>query len=164
MDFEVLHRVQSDPAVSQFLGHGRPKSFEESKELFGKLLAHQERWGFTLSPCYEKRGGECIGFSGLVHLALDDESPDIELGYWLIPSFWGQGYASEIARGWVDWARNHLEWERVLGVTQPLNVRSQKVLRRVGFDFEGHAEYVGREVLLFACDIKEESTVRRAPR
>jgi len=113
-DFDKVYQLQSHPEVMRFIGNGSPKNKEQVRELFDMLLQHQEKHGFSLCPTYEIESGVFIGFSGLVHLALDDTNPDIEVGYWFLPEFWGKGYATEVTKACIRWAFNHLPIDKVV--------------------------------------------------
>jgi RimJ/RimL family protein N-acetyltransferase len=60
-------------------------------------------------------------------------TPEVELGYAILPEFWGRGYATEGARGALDYARDHTDLTKLIALTLPDNARSIAVLRRLGF-------------------------------
>ncbi|KAK3192639.1 hypothetical protein K4F52_001438 [Lecanicillium sp. MT-2017a] len=60
------------------------------------------------------------------------------LGYFLTPSAWGKGYATEAIGGFVHWA--FATWpklHRIEAETFSTNMASAKMLRRIGFTQEG---------------------------
>jgi RimJ/RimL family protein N-acetyltransferase len=93
-------------------------------------------WDATGDPgafcCYEIRhraGGEAIG--GLdFHGPVDDEGA-VTIGYGLIPSARGHGYAAEALRALLALARAHGA-TRVLGDADASNVASQRVMAAAG--------------------------------
>lgn len=56
-----------------------------------------------------------------------------ELGYWLTPSAWGRGYATEAGRAVVDIARHALGLPRLLSTHYLDNPASGRVMRKLGF-------------------------------
>ncbi|KAL7790845.1 acyl-CoA N-acyltransferase [Trichoderma ceciliae] len=61
-----------------------------------------------------------------------------ELGYWLTPSAWGKGYATEFVKAFVPWAFE--TWPRLNRIEAMAFVRneaSQNILRKCGFTLEG---------------------------
>jgi len=60
---------------------------------------------------------------------------DVELGYRLQPSHWGQGLATEGARLLIDIAFHALGAERVWAQTMTVNVASRRVMERCGMRF-----------------------------
>ena len=148
-DFDKIYQVQTDPEVMRYIGSGLPRSKEQIQELFEKMVVHQETYGYSLCPVYERETGLFIGCAGLIHLAFDDTQPEIEVGYWLLPQFWGKGYATETTKACVQWAFAHLSVNCVVGITQLDHIRSQRVLEKAGLQSEGRSTYRGHEVLKF---------------
>ncbi|GAB4554315.1 MAG: GNAT family N-acetyltransferase [Phycisphaerales bacterium] len=85
----------------------------------------------------------------------DPESygPDIEVGYRLAHAHWGRGYATEVARAIVAFAMDdHAgpRLERVIGVTDPANEASKRVLVKAGLAYVGESEaYYDQTVSLY---------------
>lgn len=148
-DYALVHKLQTHPEVMRYIGMGHPKSEIEAQELFHRMHRHQQKHGFSLCPTYEKNSGSFIGFSGLVHLELKDDNPDIEVGYWLLPEYWGNGYATEAATACVNWAFQNLPIDSLVGITHPDNQRSQNVLKKAGLVCIGPSTYRGQNVLRF---------------
>lgn len=59
------------------------------------------------------------------------------LGYCLAEAAWGHGYATEAARGVLQWAFDTLDLNRVQAETDTRNVASARVLEKLGFVREG---------------------------
>ena len=65
------------------------------------------------------------------------------LGYWLAESCQGQGYMSESVHRVIDYAFNDLHLQRVHAACVPENVRSMRLLTKIGMNEEGFAkEYI----------------------
>lgn len=56
-----------------------------------------------------------------------------ELGYWLTPSAWGRGYATEAARAVIEIARHALPVRRIEASHHLDNAESRRVLVKLGF-------------------------------
>ena len=78
-------------------------------------------------------GGRITGVCGLHR-----EDGEVEVGYWITPADWGQGYATEALRGVLSLARlaGHC---RLVGRHAADNPASQRVLRKAGFRPTGRA-------------------------
>lgn len=76
-------------------------------------------------------GGRIVGGCGL-HEAPAAERGLIEVGYWIAPEHWGNGYATEALGGLLSLARlaGHC---RIVGRHAADNPASGRVLRKVGF-------------------------------
>ena len=57
---------------------------------------------------------------------------EMGLYYEFAPAYWRQGYATEAARGLIDYAFNTLRLERIIAETDFDNLASQGVMRRLG--------------------------------
>ncbi len=72
---------------------------------------------------------------GGVSLARRDR--DLELGYWIVPSHWGLGFATEAARAVVEMARDSLKLSRLVSGHFTDNPASGRVLEKLGFSNTG---------------------------
>jgi RimJ/RimL family protein N-acetyltransferase len=78
------------------------------------------------------------GYLGEVYLANADwQVPCIEVGYFVVQSQGGQGYAAEAARTALRIAFEHLHVQRVELQCAADNEKSARVARRCGFTLEG---------------------------
>ncbi|WP_267395857.1 MULTISPECIES: GNAT family N-acetyltransferase [unclassified Sphingomonas] len=73
-------------------------------------------------------------------IAVIDHGEGHELGYWLTPSAWGRGYATEAGHAVVDMVRHALPIERLTGWHFADNPASGRVLRKLGFRDTGRRE------------------------
>lgn len=60
-----------------------------------------------------------------------------ELGYRFNPDYQGNGYATEAARAFVEYAFSDMGAHRVSANCNPLNIASNKVLQKIGMKLEG---------------------------
>ncbi|MFI1676245.1 GNAT family N-acetyltransferase [Streptomyces sp. NPDC020607] len=71
------------------------------------------------------------------HLRTDAEeaekTEEAELGYMLLPSAWGRGYAAEACAAALDWFADVCPGEPVVLCTQTANDRSMRLAAKLGF-------------------------------
>lgn len=91
------------------------------------------RYGHGLLRVSLRESGEPIGMCGLLKR---DTLPDADLGYAFLPRHWSRGYAIESGTAVLRHAREVLALPRVLGLVDPANQPSIKVLERLGLRFE----------------------------
>ncbi len=122
----------------------------ETYLLDGPLASYHQN-GFGLYLVELKESGEPIGLSGLVKRPLFD-SPD--LGYALLPAFWGKGFAVESAKAVLLHCKV-LGLRRVLGIVSPGNEASISVLEKVGMSYKETRvwEEDNSEVLIYGVTI-----------
>jgi len=58
-----------------------------------------------------------------------------EAGYALLPAYWGQRYASEMLETMVALAKEVGEFDALIGVVDPENAASIRILEKQGFIF-----------------------------
>lgn len=82
----------------------------------------------------EVKGGP--GFAGIIELQdVPFEAhftPALEVGWLLLPGQWGRGYATEGARAAIAFAFDELHAAEVVAMTAIPNVRSRRVMERLG--------------------------------
>ena len=89
---------------------------------------------------FAKQTNEFVGRGGIRKVRVNNND-EVELGYALMPSFWGQGLAVEIGRKALTIAFDLFNYSSVVCYTQVSNQRSQRVMQKLDFSFE-------REILL----------------
>jgi len=75
-----------------------------------------------------------------------------ELGYSLVKSQWGKGYATELASIVRDWAFANTDLPYLLGITMIGNTASQHVLAKIGMIPLGQHEFRGAPHEFFRLD------------
>ena len=81
--------------------------------------------------------GRLIGFSGIKFITEIQQS---ELGYRLLPEFWGQGLATEAGLAVLGWAQQ-LGLHELVALIHPQNQGSKAVVAKLGFQFQQSIQY-----------------------
>lgn len=137
-DAEVAFTWFSDPAVMRFIPRGRDVTVDDTRARIASYREHQARFGFSKRLIVDRATGEPIGDSGLFHMP---DGKRIELGFRLVPSRWAAGYAVEVGQAWLDWFDRHFHGEPLFADVHSENVRSQRVLSKLGFS-HSHSEII----------------------
>lgn len=88
-------------------------------------------WGI----CAHQQPGALLGACGLNEIVPAHRRA--ELGYWLLPDHWGTGAARECVAAVVTHAFHSMGLHRVGAEVDLDNIRSCRLLERLGFRFEG---------------------------
>lgn len=139
--FDSFKVMDMDPEVMNFI---RKASLieDEAMKNFKKLLTYNESYpGLGAFACIEKASGEMIGMGVLIHIELNPENDKYEVGYRLMKSAWGKGYATEIAKELIRYGLKDLNLTEIFGTTHPDHVVSQKTLMKAGLKYIGTAPY-----------------------
>jgi RimJ/RimL family protein N-acetyltransferase len=130
-DVDAWVRMNSDPRVMEFFPRIEP--VPELEASARRLRDRLERDGYGWWVTVLRASGT---FAGV--LALQDVpanlpfAPALEIGWRLVPETWGNGYATEGARALLDVAFRQLGKIEVVAMTAAINVRSQRVMERLG--------------------------------
>ena len=138
-DRESVIALYADPDASR--DFGRTLRREESEKTFEKYLAAFDTYGFTRWKAALK-DGTFIGTTGVMrvidHQALGTHD---EIGWRLLPAFWGKGYATEAARAAQADAQTRCGLRDIITYTAPDNLASQAVMERLGYKREPKRDF-----------------------
>jgi RimJ/RimL family protein N-acetyltransferase len=149
-DVDDLAALDGDPRVMRYIGDGSVGTRALCEAGIERVLArYAEDNGLGLWHATRRDDGRFVGW---VSLKPCGDSPDIEVGYRLMHDAWGQGFATELARTMVRRGFDEVGLDRIIGVTHPENLASQRVLMKAGMRDEGWGRYYGRDLRLFAID------------
>lgn len=119
--------LNADPVVMEHFP--APLTREQSDALVDRIEAHFAEHGYGLWAL--EAGGTFVGFTGLVWQTYPASfTPALEVGWRLARSAWGHGYATEAATAAL--ARGLQEVDSVVSTTALTNLRSQRVMQRLG--------------------------------
>jgi RimJ/RimL family protein N-acetyltransferase len=130
-DRDPFAELNADPEVMEHF----PKvlSRAESDAFVDRIMAGmtERSWGLWAVEIIET--GTFAGFVGLNPVTFDAPfTPAVEIGWRLGRSYWGQGIATEAARAVLSFAFGTLGLEEVVSFTSTTNVRSQRVMQKLG--------------------------------
>jgi [ribosomal protein S5]-alanine N-acetyltransferase len=140
----------SDPDVLRYTGETPLATLEDARRMLREApLADYATYGYGRLLCVLKGTGEPIGFSGLKYLP---ELGETDVGYRFLRPYWGRGFATESARAAMNYGRTRLGLERIVGLVDPRNRASVRVLEKLGLVFEKtlFMEDMGHEVDVYA--------------
>ena len=132
-DLDDFCALTSDPMVMRWVGDGSLLSRELTETWIGKANANIERWGFGTHAVTRREDGQVVGWAGLIRSEHTPEPDRAEIIYALSPPCWGQGYATELAGGILQWTWRHTAMAAVLATVDPANAASLAVLAKLGF-------------------------------
>lgn len=127
-DFSFLYEIFNIPKAMEFFPSLR--NGEQTKEWIQFNLDSYRKNNFG-KWIIENNDGKSIGHCGLVWTSIDGVD-EIELGYFLHPDFWGQGYAIEAAQLGKDLALQKYGFKKIISAINPLNKPSIKVAEKLG--------------------------------
>lgn len=159
-DADAFAAMNADPAVMEHFTTG-PLDRTASDRMLATLRDHHARDGFGLAAVQRRDDGAFLGFTGIHrHRWYPD---DIEIGWRLVRSAWGHGYATEAATAWMTHAFQVLRLPRLISITVPSNEPSIAVMRRLGFTLWERATHDGLDVVVYARTAAATQDVSAGP-
>lgn len=165
-DMDFLAEIHADADVARYIGSGKPRSREETRQWLSDVQASYEKSALGQLAVLRKSDGRLIGRCGLSDAALE-QSPaagagrrgwffsahapadvaltlEPELGYTFSKEHWGQGYASEAAGCVYAYAKTARHFPAIMSVIYPDNAASRAVALKFGVMLVDQIEMLGR--------------------
>jgi ribosomal-protein-alanine N-acetyltransferase len=98
-------------------------------------IERYEEDGTGLWAIEDRATGEFLGDCGLVHQTVD-QTDELEVGWHVKRSRWGQGIAPEAGAAFRDRAFAELKFERLISLIRPENIQSRRVAEKLGMSVE----------------------------
>ena len=98
---------------------------------FAMQMERYEKQGTGMLAVRRKEDDVLIGMTGLLSREIEGED-EFEIGYSLIPAYWRQGYATEMARTMKAFGRKHAMADRFVSMIHVDNIGSMKVAANNG--------------------------------
>ena len=140
-DFPNYFLLVNDIKVMEMITE-RAIELEEAQNDFKKLIDNNqisENFGN-----FKILDFETDGFIGLAKLEVEDkESEKAELGYMILPKYWGNGIAGKVGKQLIETAKEQNSIKKLFAIIDPKNLASRKTLINNGFiskefkDFDG---------------------------
>lgn len=134
-DLDALFALYSDPQVRRYFPEGTLTYQETKEELEWFLNGHPQYPDLGLWATIHKPTGQFIGRCGLLPWTIDGRQ-EVEVAYMLTKACWGQGLATEVARGIARYAFEQLGYSRLICLIDRDNAASIRVATKIGMSFE----------------------------
>jgi RimJ/RimL family protein N-acetyltransferase len=141
-DFGGLAELMADPEAGRYITpYSKPLDAMASWYHMMTLAGMWAVQGFGLFVMEEKASGRFVGRAGPWHPL---GWPGFEVGWAVHPAARGKGYATEAARGAIEWSRATLGVGEIVHAIAVDNAASQRVARRLGAVPDGRIDLFGR--------------------
>jgi RimJ/RimL family protein N-acetyltransferase len=134
-DLDALWALYCNPKITKYIPDA-PLSYEEAQE--------ELQWHMNGHPKYPELGlwatihietGRFIGRCGLLPWTIEGQE-EVEVAYTLAQEYWGQGLATEAAKGILQYGFEKLNLSRLICLIDPENIASQRVAEKMGMTLE----------------------------
>jgi [ribosomal protein S5]-alanine N-acetyltransferase len=131
-DIDSLMTIWGDEDVMKYCGGAGSKQREFKALQY--YITMQNGVGFAPYLVLLKDTDEVIGVCGFNP---SNHEFDAELMYHFAKKFWGFGYATEAAKGCLEYAKENLGLKSIGASIDVKNHASKKILERLGFNYVG---------------------------
>ena len=129
-DLPALYELYDKPGMTDFVDplYDYETELEYQKAYIENMYGFYE-YGMWL--VFSKETGKLIGRAGLEH---------DELGYMIAPELQNRGYATEVCRFIIDYARENTDFEELYCRIDERNEASVRLAKKLGFTNSGHVD------------------------
>ena len=129
-DLPALYELYAKPGMTDFVEplYDYETELEYQKAYIENMYGFYE-YGMWL--VFSKETGKLIGRAGLEH---------DELGYMIAPELQNRGYATEVCRFIIDYARENTDFEELYCRIDERNEASVRLAKKLGFTNSGHMD------------------------
>ncbi len=128
-DLDLIVDINNHPECIRF-NRWDSMSVEECGKVLENWMAKYPSLPGCGVLCLETLEGEKIGMTFLMP---QETVSEYEIGFRFRRCHWGKGYATEISRNLLDYAKNQLHAKAVIGLVNVENFRSQRVFEKLNF-------------------------------
>lgn len=130
-DLPLYIDLSTDPEIMRYLGG--PRSAAHCEAELQAISRQYADIGLGMLAVERRNDGQFLGICGLSHEQWYPD--DLQIGWRFFPQFWGQGFATEAALVWRDFAFG-VGAPRLISISDVPNTRSHKVMQRLGMSLD----------------------------
>ncbi len=137
-DAEGLFQLDSNALVHKYLGNMPITQLAQAEAVIAMVRQQYEDNGIGRWAALEKGSGNFIGWCGLKWVTSPDNNHNnfYDVGYRLMPEYWGRGYATEATKAALQYAFDVLHLDIVTASHHIENMASRKVLEKCGLKYK----------------------------
>ena len=132
-DIDSLFELYSKSGITDYVEplYEYEKELEYQRDYIRHMYGY---FGYGMWLVFHKETGKLIGRAGLENR---DYGPDteLEMGYIIAPEYQRQGYATEVCKAIIDFARNETYFKRINCLIDEANTASINFIKSMGFAF-----------------------------
>ncbi len=132
-DLEDANAIYGDAQTMRFIPCG-PLSAEQTQRLLLRMIERDEQQGYGIWPVVHKADHRVIGECGITQIP--GYEPDIEIAWIFNSAYQGRGFATEAARGVLDFAFGELRIARLYALIDRFNAPSVAVANRLDMRYD----------------------------
>ncbi|MDF5727626.1 MAG: GNAT family N-acetyltransferase [Rhizonema sp. PD38] len=145
-DVDSYFKLAANPLVMRYISEPIKDPLQALEAIKRRHRDYATR-GYGRYAVVEKSSGKVIGLTGLRY---DSDIDCVDVAIWLLPDYWGNGLGTEILIECFSFCFDRLALKRVVGIVDPLNGASKRILEKCGMIFLGIIDYHGEKCELYS--------------
>lgn len=129
----ILHLLNEPSFIHNIADRGVRNEQDALDYLLNGPMKSYHTYGYGLYLVEHVDNAEPMGICGLIYRSNLQET---DIGFALLPQYWGQGYATEAAKAVLQYGYHKLKLSRIVGLTSASNLTSINLLSKLGLQFE----------------------------
>ncbi len=133
-DWKLFYDLMQEPETRRYMGdYLKAETEDEAKKWVTQTMAFNNetpRHSYNLAIEFND---EAIGWIGIGE-AQSEEKKDLDFGYALKKTFWGNGFMTEALQSVIKYCFDSLPIQRITGECESSNIASQKVMQKSGMN------------------------------
>ena len=132
-DVDLLFKLNSNQEVMRYFPSAQTK--EQCADFIGRMQNQFEKNKFCYFAVDLLETEEFIGFIGISEQTYEiDFNPSVDIGWRVLPEYWGKGYATEGARACLRYGFETIQLEKIVSVAPSINIPSITVMKKIGME------------------------------
>lgn len=134
-DAKDLFECCRQPEVSEFAEWEPHLSVSDTKSYISWVMSRYKKKQCAVWGIVEDKSQKLIGTCSYTYI--DKNFKTAEIGYCISKDYWGKGYGTEVAGALLWHGFNIIGFQRIQARLIPENIRSKRVLEKIGMEYEG---------------------------
>ena len=154
-DINAVYTFSTNQAVTRYTGDaGCVQTLLGAEQIITDIwLKEYDKYGYARFALVEKETMKVIGICGL-KFEPELQAPDI--GYRMLPEYWGRGLGSEASKAVLEYAKNQLGVSYIIGEVDIDNSASYKIIRNLGLQEQKRYKKCGQDLIHLSIDVYPE--------
>lgn len=151
-DYEAWLPFHQEPKSNQYwIGINKDPKIA-CQDQFNSIFHRYRNNTGGMNALIDKNTNSLIGLCGLM-LQNVDGIKELEIGYSILPMYWGLGYASEAAKKCKEIAKQNKWASHLISIIQIDNIPSQRVAEKNGMHIEKTTVYHNNTVHIYRIEL-----------
>lgn len=139
-DLKYLREVDTDPEVKRFYPEGTLTD-EQMKAFINQSMTCWKEKGIPCFVIFKARNDDFVGEAYFGQLP----TGEIKIGYLLHKKFWDKGYATEVLKALLNWAKIHIKTDYIIAFADNDNEASFRVMEKCGMKYYKTGNYLNMD-------------------